>query len=108
MESVTVDLGPAELRQVLLRYLTHVQANLTLYRRIFSDAVSSGVQAQIRERLEGLLLSRTDHGQGEVAGLPFPVAAASITGAAVAIIAAWVQAEQPAPARSEERRVGNE
>jgi len=98
MESVTVDLGPAELRQVLLRYLTHVQANLTLYRRIFSDAVSSGVQARIRERLEGLLLSRTDHGQGEVAGLPFPVAAASITGAAVAIIAAWVQAEQPAPA----------
>ncbi len=98
MQSVTADLGPADLRQVLATYLRHVQENLTLYRRIFSDAVSAGVQARLRERLEGLLLTRMDRGQTSVGGLPFPVAAASITGAAVAIIAAWVQSDRPAPA----------
>lgn len=99
MSAVTVEHTSADLQQLLVGYLEHVRDNRALYQRIFSDAVSSGVQARMRERLEGLLMARMQPGQDMVGGLPSGIAAASITGAAVAIIATWVQSPDPVPPR---------
>lgn len=95
MTQVSGDLGPQEAYEVLARYMQHVQDNITLYRQIFSDAVAAGVPTRIRGRLEDLLLTRTDRSEDLIAGLPPRIAAASITGSAVAIIATWVRSEEP-------------
>lgn len=97
MSAVSVHQTSADLHQMLVTYLEHVSQNLALYRRIFSDVVSSGVQARMRERLEVLLMARMHPGQEVIGGLPFSIAAASITGSAVAIIATWVQSTDPVP-----------
>lgn len=42
VSQVSADLEPAQAYQVLVRYLQHVQDNMSLYRQIFSDAVAAG------------------------------------------------------------------
>ncbi|MGC0249670.1 TetR/AcrR family transcriptional regulator [Pseudactinotalea sp. Z1748] len=96
LTQVSADLEPEEAYQVLVRYMEHVRDNIALYRQIFSEAVAAGVPIRIRERLEGLLLTRA--AGSELGGLPLPIAAASITGSAVAIIATWVRSSEPGSA----------
>lgn len=93
-------LGPAEAQEILMTYLRHIEKYAALYRQVLGDDGSATVQARVRSHLEGVLVSTLVAPGGTLNGMPLNIAAASIAGAAVGIIRAWLTLPEP-PSRTE-------
>ncbi|HLS13003.1 MAG TPA: TetR/AcrR family transcriptional regulator [Beutenbergiaceae bacterium] len=83
-------LGPKDAQEILMTYLRHIEKYSALYRQVLGDTGSATVQSRVRAHLEGVLASTLEAPEGTVNGLPLNIAAASIAGAAVGIIRAWL------------------
>lgn len=78
-------------------YLSHIDANATLYARVLGDQGSGVVIARVRRRIEAIaresILGAGGRGFGD---LPVDVVAAGVTGLALGVIGAWL-ARDPRP-----------
>lgn len=85
--------------RILLEYLQHVEANASLYRRMLGEAGSAAIQVRMTSRMQSILIESF---QQEVppglASLPKPVAAAALSGSALATVRAWLEVEPLPPA----------
>lgn len=90
-------LGPQDAQEILMTYLRHIEKYAALYRQVLGDTGSARVQSRVRAHLEGVLVSTLEAPAGLLNGLPLNIAAASIAGAAVGIIRAWLALTQAPP-----------
>lgn len=90
--------GPEDARDILMTYLQHIEQYAPLYRQVLSESGSATVQSRVRSHIEGVLVATLDAPGVTLKGMPLNIAAASIAGAAVGIIRAWLtMAEPPKP-----------
>lgn len=90
-------LGPDDAYPILTTYLQHIADHEALYRRVLGDTGSATIQAHVRDHLEQVLASTLQAPTGELNGLPLHIAAASIAGAAMGIIRAWLGLDEGVP-----------
>lgn len=96
-QSEVETLGPDDGYAILTTYLDHIAAHAALYRRVLGDSGSATIQSHVRDHLEQVLASTLLAPTGELNGMPLPIAAASIAGAAMGIIRVWLEMEQDIP-----------
>lgn len=81
----------------LLDYLTHLEENAELYRRVLGG--STTVAARLRDRIRTIVLDAiTKAGAPGFEGMPLDVVAAGITGSALGVIEAWLNHDPLPPA----------
>ncbi|WP_234660931.1 TetR/AcrR family transcriptional regulator [Agromyces marinus] len=83
--------------QALFDYLSHLDENAEVYRRVLGPHGSAVVMARLRGRLEAIVQEGiTRSGTPAFEGLPLDVVSAGIAGSALGVIEAWL-AREPRP-----------
>lgn len=81
----------AEGARILLEYLRHVEANADLYRMLLGENGSAAIQVRMSRRLQSIIVAAVERGgPHDLVGVPTELAAAAISGAALATIRAWL------------------
>ncbi|MEJ5868522.1 TetR/AcrR family transcriptional regulator [Pseudokineococcus sp. 5B2Z-1] len=88
----------ARARGALLAYLTHVEENADLYRRVLGEHGSALAAGRVRRRVEAIVGDALVGGAEEVPGVPLTVTAGAISGLALGVVTAWVERAPDAPA----------
>lgn len=84
--------------QALTDYLTHLDANAALYRRVLGDQGSAVVAARVRARVRSVAQAALAHASADrTSEPPVDVLAAGLTGLALGVVQAWLEREPRPP-----------